>query len=382
LHPAITWRRHKALHRAFLGLGILRASSAASGRRALRTRSFAGWCAAGARWAAGTRWSKSGPCAKSRTRSGRSRSASSGITASGASGMLGARAASELACAGRSAGSALRIAARAARRAVAVEDWSAALNSSSGDSGIGLDRSLNHGWRLVERTRPGLRHHHAPGGQRGRGRRSVRVAFSAMSGRRRRRGIRSHYSNFGGRFRLGLSGVGFDNRWGRNHGRLGCFGGGSRRNRRCVNLSLGRRRWSFRNCNRWCDWSHRRLDDHGNCGRRYGDGRTRRNCRACRSLGDYRVGRRACGNGGRSWRTNDNRRRGTGQGNDLARFRLGGRSGRPRNRNNRRRWRSWRLGGLRHRMPLRHTALPGLFFLFLFLGQNGLQHVAGLGDMR
>ena len=26
--------------------------------------------------------------------------------------------------------------------------------------------------------------------------------------------------------------------------------------------------------------------------------------------------------------------------------------------------------------------MPRFFFLFLFLGQNGLQHVAGLGDMR
>jgi hypothetical protein len=26
--------------------------------------------------------------------------------------------------------------------------------------------------------------------------------------------------------------------------------------------------------------------------------------------------------------------------------------------------------------------LPGLFFLFLLLGQDGLEHVTGLGDMR
>ena len=296
--------------------------------------------------------------------------------------MLGAWAASELACSRRSAGCALGIAARAARRPVAVEDRPAALDSSSGDSGIRLDRSLHHRRRLVKRTRPGLRHYHAPGGQRGGGRRSVRVPLSAMSGRRRRRGIRSLYSNFGDSYLLGRSGGRFDNSWGRNHGRLGCRDGGSRRNRRCLNLCLGGGRWSFRNCSHRCGWSRRMLDHHSHWGRRHNHGWTRCNCRACRSLGDDRLGRRARGNGWRSRRMDDNGRRGTGLGNDLARFRLGGRGGRPRNGNNCGRWRRWRLGGLRRRTPLRHTALPGLFFLFLFLGQNGLQHVAGLGDMR
>ena len=58
---AITRRRHKALHRAFLGLGVLRTSAAASWRGALRARRFAGRrCAAGAGTcaakSAGARW--------------------------------------------------------------------------------------------------------------------------------------------------------------------------------------------------------------------------------------------------------------------------------------------------------------------------------------
>jgi len=31
---------------------------------------------------------------------------------------------------------------------------------------------------------------------------------------------------------------------------------------------------------------------------------------------------------------------------------------------------------------MRQVALPGFFFFFPLLGQNGLHHVAGLGDMR
>ena len=43
LHAAIAWRRHKALHRAFFGLGILLLASAAAARgSALRARRFAG----------------------------------------------------------------------------------------------------------------------------------------------------------------------------------------------------------------------------------------------------------------------------------------------------------------------------------------------------
>ena len=42
------------------------------------------------------------------------------------------------------------------------------------------------------------------------------------------------------------------------------------------------------------------------------------------------------------------------------------------------------LGRLRGwgRRPYRHPRVTRLFFLFLLLGQNGLQHIAGLGDVR
>ena len=43
-------------------------------------------------------------------------------------------------------------------------------------------------------------------------------------------------------------------------------------------------------------------------------------------------------------------------------------------RHGRLRWRGRWLG--------RDTRVARLFFLFLLLGQNGLQHIAGLGDMR
>jgi hypothetical protein len=149
-----------------------------------------------------------------------------------------------------------------------------------------------------------------------------------------------------------------------------------------VNFSLGRGGWSFRNCSRGCGWHNWVLYDHSHRGRRYGDGRTLCDYGACRSLCNYRLGWRARGNRWRYRRTNNNGRRGTGLGNNLARFRLGWRRGWRRNGDNRRRRTRRSLGGLRYRTPLRHTALPGLFFLFLFLGQDGLQHVAGLGDMR
>ncbi len=74
LHPAITWRRHKALHWAFLRLGILLLTSAgAFGGSALRTRRFTRRrCSACARTGSksGTRRSaKAGTCTESRTRS-------------------------------------------------------------------------------------------------------------------------------------------------------------------------------------------------------------------------------------------------------------------------------------------------------------------------
>jgi len=120
----------------------------------------------------------------------------------------------------------------------------------------------------------------------------------------------------------------------------------------------------------------RRLDHHGHSRRRYGDDRTLRDCG---SLGNHRFGGRAGGNGGR---LGYDGRRGTRLGNNLARFRLGGRSRRLDGNHSRGRGARGRLLGLHCRSPLRQTALAGFVFLFLLLGQDSLQHVAGLGDMR
>ena len=227
-----------------------------------------------------------------------------------------------------------------------------------------------------------MRHYHAPRGQCGGGRRSVRMPLPTMSRWRRRRGSRCLHSNFGCRCLLGGNRGCFGSRWGRNRCRLDWLGSRSSHNRYCVNFNLGCGRWSFSNRNCRCGWRYRVLYDHSYSGRRNCDGRTMCDYSACRSLGNYRVGWRACGNGWRNRRTNDDGRRGTRLGNNLARFRLGWRHGWRRDGDNRRRWTRRSLGGLRGRTPLRHTALPGLFFLFLFLGQDGLQHVAGLGNMR
>ena len=294
--------------------------------------------------------------------------------------MLGARAAGELACSRSSAGGALRIAAGAARWPVAVEDRPAALNSSGCDSRIGRGRSIHHRRRLVKRTRAGLRHYHAPGGECGGGRCSVRVPLPAMSGSWR--GSLRLDSNFDSRCLFGRNGGCFNNRRGRNYGSLCSFGRGSSHNRRCVNFSLGRGRWSFRSCSRRLGWRYRVLYDNSHSGRRCRNSRALCDYGACRSLGNNWLGWWARGNGWRSRRAGNNGRRRTRLRNDLTRFRLGRRCGRRRDGDNRRRWTRRSLGGLRCRTPLRHTALPGLFFLFLLLGQDGLQHVTRLGDMR
>ena len=293
--------------------------------------------------------------------------------------MLGARATGELSCSGSSTGCALRVTSRAARWPIAVEDRPAALNSSSCDAGIGLNRSLHHWWRLVKRTRSGLRHHHSPGGQRGCGRRGVRMSLPTMSGRGLRRGCRGFNNNFSSRLRFGRNSDRFDNWQNGDHNRFDCFSNRSSHNRRCVNFSLCCGSWRFRCCWRGRCWRNRMLDDHGHSRRRDGDGRALHDRGTCRSLGNHRLGWRARSNGRRNRRTHDNGRRRTGLRNNLARFRLGWRRGR--DGDNRRRWARWCLGGLRYR-PSRQMTLPGLFFLFLFLGEDGLHHVAGLGNMR
>jgi hypothetical protein len=187
LHPAITRRRHKALHWAFLGLGVLcRAAAGAFVGGALRTRRFAGRrCSAcsGTGAEAGTGWSaESGASAKAGTRAGsagRTGAAGSGIA--GAGGMLGARAAWELAgSSARTTESTLRITAGTAAWAAtltasraasgpAIEDGPAALNPRTGGliAGAGRNSGRLHDGRFVDGTRPGLGHDHAADGWRG-----------------------------------------------------------------------------------------------------------------------------------------------------------------------------------------------------------------------
>ena len=174
LHAAVTWRRHKALHRAFFGLGILRASAASARRSALRARRLAGWrssaCAAGACAEAGTR---SGPPNPGRApKPGR---------APGAPGATGYR---PWACGWDAWGAVRRGTGREpkGRRECAADSCPeppagrrskmglAALNSSAGSQVARARFGGRQNGRLVHRPRPGLRHHHAANGRRWRGR--------------------------------------------------------------------------------------------------------------------------------------------------------------------------------------------------------------------
>ena len=132
-----------------------------------------------------------------------------------------------------------------------------------------------------------------------------------------------------------------------------CSGG---RGRRLHHNGAGRRR----------NHHHRRFSHHGACGR----------------PGYHGPNGRARGNGRRRRRSRNNGRRRTRLGYDFARFRTGrrGRRRRGSNRRSRGRWMSRRCNRGRLR-PHRHASVSSFGFLFLLLGQNGLQHVAGLGDV-
>src|SRR5208337_4354151 len=121
LYSAIAGRRHKALHRAFLGFWVLRATAAAPGRSTLRAGGFAGWRSAAGTRAAEATWAR---CSKARPRAeagtGAGAGSVAGVTAGrGAGRMLGTRAAGDLA--GRGSASGALVAAGAARGS-AVED--------------------------------------------------------------------------------------------------------------------------------------------------------------------------------------------------------------------------------------------------------------------
>ena len=183
-------------------------------------------------------------------------------------------------------------------------------------------------------------------------------------------------------FRLRRNGNSF-NHWRRSSNRLGNLGRAFCNNRSwCFSWRGGC--WNFMMCDQRRGRSNRRLYHHRNRGRLHGNGRARRGSSACGSLGHHRFSGRSCGDGGRNWRMNNNRRRRARLGNNLARLRpcrgLGSNNSCHHGRRYRLRRlrRSWRLC----RTPYGQTALPRFSFLFGLFGLDSLQYVAGLGDMR
>jgi hypothetical protein len=133
-----------------------------------------------------------------------------------------------------------------------------------------------------------------------------------------------------------------------------------------------------------------RLNDHPCRGRRNHDHRSRSRNDTCGSLGYNGAGGRTRSDGRRGWRRGNNRRGRARLRNDLARSRMSGsRSRCSRSRRSRSRSRRGRGRGRRSRFGWRsccrlrrHARLARLFFFFLLLGQDGLQHIARLGDVR
>ncbi len=289
--------------------------------------------------------------------------------------MLGAWSARELAGSRRAAtGSARRIAARSASR-TAIEDGPSALQSSAW-SHVARAR---FGWwqngRLVYGPRSGLRHHHAANRRRWRGRSLCRRAFNrscrglSRDGGNRGIQLRRSYLNRNRSCLYGSDRCGF--RWSLSDGRCGGLRGCRSNQRLCDYGRL------FSSSRRFFFWSSRGwLDDHS-AWRRRNDHNWARNC-AHWSLRNHRTGWRFGGNG-RCRRLRDDVRGRTRLWNDLA---WGGR-----------RWRSGdncRLCGDNRRRHSgrwccrlgRHVRVPRFFLFFFLLRQNGLQHVAGLGDVR
>jgi hypothetical protein len=144
-----------------------------------------------------------------------------------------------------------------------------------------------------------------------------------------------------------------------------------RHNNRRLDYGDGHRR--RRNDDHWVRHGNYRMHD-GNR-RMRGDWRMHSNWR----LGDHGHHGRMTGDSGfwRGW--SDNRRRGPGLRNNPARRRMRRCHWRCRNHDGR----FCNDHGLdRCGRSCRHAKMARLFFLFLLLGQNSLQHIAGLGDMR
>ncbi len=282
--------------------------------------------------------------------------------------MLGARTAGELSRGGRPAGEPLT-GAGLTGVGPAIKDRLAALESGAGGWS---------GWRnegcLVDRPRPGLRHHHAAsrrGGCSGLGAR-------LRSGRRLRsdgwhRGRRfSHGRRRFGSARSGCRRLG-DGRWRhRLGGRRSCCGSGR------LNGDL------LFAC--WCDDG--RLD-HGRGWGRDNDNRACRDSCACGRLGHNRASRRTARDGRSGWRRRNDGRRLTRLRDDLARLGAGRGSGHRLGCNGSRDRGGNRLGdngngGLGRgngRRLNRQAGMARIFLVLLLLGQNGLEDVAGLLDV-
>src|SRR6185312_8259106 len=230
LRAAIARRRHKALHWAFLHLGVLLASAAsAPGGRALgpgtlgRRRRTAG----GTRAAETRTGAKAGTGAETGTGAGRGWAAGRHSTGGVARRMLGARTAGEQARRARTLWS---------TGWAAVEDRFAALDARGmswfRDRGFGPDRCL------IKRSRTRLRHHHAP------------RWWSRLDSRR---------SWSSGRWRGGLRRLGHSGRRGRRCWRLLGSGRGCHRNRRMSGRgrrlgNMERGRLSYRCCRSGRRW--------------------------------------------------------------------------------------------------------------------------------
>ncbi len=140
-----------------------------------------------------------------------------------------------------------------------------------------------------------------------------------------------------------------------------------------VCLTFAGRRWARRR-----NW---RLYHDGDCGRHDGYGRTCGGC-SCGSLGHNGPDGRFTRDGTSRRRGSDNGRRLPYRRHDLSRFRASSRGCRGRSRDNGRGWFGWCRRCRNRRWPSGGLNPSGPRFVFLFLGQDGFHHVAGLGDMR
>jgi hypothetical protein len=311
--------------------------------------------------------------------------------------MLGPWSARELA---RAAGASLRtlaITARSAGRS-AVKNRLAALNSRSCCRGR---RSGRNNRCFVDRPRACLRHHHAAGRRRRRCRRRQALVDGCSNGRSRCRGrfsgrsVRRGCGSLNSWRRSGRSfcrRCGSHGSWGLNHRRRSRYRYHRSRRRGLFHYSRSSAHGSRRlhgNRRLLCDTSmlfarmHRDgwLDCHGARMRRNHHHGPRRGGRCCgRRLGNHWPSRRTRGNRGCSRRRSHNGRSRPRLRHNPARFRPRRRSsGRCGNCGCGRRNRS---DDGSHHLSWWRRRLPRTILFFLLFGQDGLHHIAGLGDMR